>query len=86
MKLYTEEQLETAILETFFDCKITTHQRYKSYERIESDILKQLTPIKLPSDEEIRNESMEFYDNNGADIYFTQGAKWVIEQIKKQDK
>lgn len=72
MKLYTEEQVRNGL---------TTKNNILPIDLF----LEQMTPIELPSDEEIRKESMEFYDNNGADIYFIQGAKWVIEQIKNQD-
>lgn len=72
MKLYTEEQVRNGL---------TTKNNILPIDLF----LEQMTPIELPSDEEIRKESMEFYDNNGADFYFIQGAKWVIEQIKNQD-
>ena len=86
MKLYTEEQVRDAFdkgykyAQNILPASIEFHMQYVERE------INSLIPIELPSDEEIRKESMEFYDNNGADIYFIQGAKWVIEQIKQQDK
>ena len=50
------------------------------------EILKYYTPIELPSDEEVRVESMQFYDNNGSDIYFIQGAKWMLYKIQGGNK
>jgi hypothetical protein len=71
MKLYTEEQMNRAM------------DLHKANVKKES-IFDYFNPIELPSNEEIRKESIEFYDNNGADFYFLKGAKWVIEQIKRQ--
>lgn len=73
MKLYTEEQVKN-MLNSIGTLTEGGVDYYTS----------EMTPIELPSDEEIRKESIEFYDNNGADFYFIQGAKWVIEQIKQQ--
>ena len=49
-----------------------------------------LTPIELPSDEEIKNEAKKYTestpDNDPIRIMtFIQSAKWVLEQIKQQD-
>jgi hypothetical protein len=47
------------------------------------DYINSLTPIELPTDEEIEKlvgDGMHDYYKGG----FTEGAKWVIEQIKKQ--
>ena len=44
-----------------------------------------LTPIELPSDEEIEKEiNSDIHIKSDADFF--NGAKWVIEQIKQQDK
>lgn len=72
MKLYTEEQVKKAI--SFFT----------SNDVIKDKILTTLTPIELPSDEEIKERSLEGDDITGAESYEL-GAKWVIEQIKQQD-
>ena len=77
MKLYTEEQLQEAYNRGHMDGRLNN---------IDYSITDGFKPIELPSDEEIEEKSMEFYDNNGADIYFTSGAKWMKEQILNQNK
>jgi protoporphyrinogen oxidase len=74
MKLYTEEQVRKA-LKTYSDLsKVVT----------ENDVLKDLTHIELPSDEEIRNISIKYYVNKSACFYFEIGAKWMRDMY--QDK
>ena len=68
MKLYTEEEIRRTF--GFGLNEIS----FKGY-------MNAMKPISLPSDEEIREASDEFYDNNGADIYFIQGAKWMRDKI-----
>lgn len=47
--------------------------------------LNSLTPIELPSDEDIDKQSEIFNHVANRDIFFG-GAKWVINNIKQQDK
>ena len=80
MKLYTEEQVRqiaSTICLGRFDFNDTP-----------DDLVNELIPIELPSDEEIRTMSLP---TNVGDSYhseyikgFNYGAKWVIEQIKQQ--
>lgn len=67
MKLYTEEQLKEFFKEHYFF--------------MERD-LDNLTPIELPSDEDIEVDYI--YNRNGTARYFRDGAKWVINRIKEQ--
>ena len=48
------------------------------------DMLDSLIPIELPSDEEIWEKIEDFPYSIDYDTGFMQGAKWVIELIKKQ--
>ena len=82
MKLYTEEQVRKAI--DFF----------LSDETKKDKIIETLTPIELPSDENIE-EKAEFLfptvNRMGGPTYiahksFIEGAKWMKEQILKQNK
>ena len=82
MKLYTEEQVKRAI--DIAD---------DSADLLEYDeILSKLTPIELPSDEEIeKNNPYEYlvgskYYSPQNLKYWEEGAKWVIEHIKQQEK
>ena len=73
MKLYTEEQVKFAMqLATFTD---------DTYNQV----LEKLTPIQLPSDEEIGKDigsgMHDFYKGG-----FIEGAKWMKKQILNQNK
>lgn len=77
MKLYTKEQVIKAICEA---------RKMKSWWDLEfefdgEDIVKQLTPIELPSDDEI-----EKAPNNTFSDFFYHGAKWMKEQLLNQNK
>ena len=68
MKLYTEEQVKMAI---------QMGDKYHYLLETEEDgILKSLTPIELPSDEEIEKQS-EHEDTYSKKCAFTRGAKWM---------
>ena len=84
MKLYTEEQVIKIIERT---------KAYKSYSN--NQLIQTLTPIELPSDEEIGKEmdklpfSKHVDDglfNDGQLMGFELGAKWMKEQILNQNK
>lgn len=47
--------------------------------------INQMTPIELPSDDDIEFRSSYFKFEKYEQIFYN-GAKWVIEQIKQQDK
>ena len=73
MKLYTKEQMIQAIIRA----KVSNEYA----EEIVKNILSDLTPIELPSDEDIDKESNKWWSIHD----FRGGAKWVIEQIKQQE-
>ena len=80
MKLYTEEQLEIAMA--------YVHAYHESDTRLkDEEILKKLTPIQLPNDEEIREERLlQFPDSEYANrandrLAFYCGAKWIRSKI-----
>ena len=84
MKLYTEEQVREAFdngykyASTLRPTSIGEHYKY-----VENSI-KSLTPIELPSDEEIEEVSnirLLYPTDNSAN--FRLGAKWMKEQIFK---
>ena len=69
MKLYTEEQVIKILFTT------------KQWSNLSNDyLIASVTPIELPSDEEIRMQT-QFATN---DFYW--GAKWMKEQILNQNK
>ena len=68
MKLYTEEQVVRAI--------------ELSDGRSTDEVLAGLTPIELPSDEEIGKEaSVRHYGTNFKHV-FASGAKWMRDKIQ----
>ena len=86
MKLYTEEQLKKAI-ELAQECEHECGGVYFDYT--EKEIIDELTPIELPSDEEIKKVSQDRYGVDLINIYgileykaFNRGAKYVINKIQ----
>ena len=79
MKLYTEEVIKAAI-------QIGLREKYVDgmcSDEFVNNVIKYFTSIKLPTDEEIEElvgSGMHYYYKDG----FIDGAKYVIEQIKKQ--
>ena len=82
MKLYTEEQLRKA-LRTYLDLsKFLT----------ENDVIKEFTPIELPSDEEIKQEAERLYPLTGHVSIdsrnhlrkkgFINGMEWMRDKIQ----
>ena len=86
MKLYTEEQVRKAI----------SYARSISADNYENPpierVLNSITPIELPSYEEIREEGLlnfpnsEYVDRSNDRLAYYVGAKWIKEQILNQNK
>jgi hypothetical protein len=91
MKLFTEEQVKHAIqMARASQNLFTTPFIYDKYE-----ILEQLTPIELPSDEEIQKESKFKSNHNNSqavqfnpalNIVWVEGAKWMRDKIEGGNK
>jgi hypothetical protein len=92
MKLYTEEQVKDAYLQGWYDGSIGM-----AYTDRREDAFELLTPIELPSDEEIEKRAESYCDEvfstgmlHGASNHTRQGyiqsAKWMKEQILNQNK
>ena len=80
MKLYTEEQVRELVRNTYCG---------NFYDNdTPDDLVNELTPIELPSDEEIITASLPtLVGSSYSSEYikgFNDGTKWVIEQIKQQ--
>ena len=86
MKLYTEKQVR----EAFHDGIVYATMHPTSIQELDKcvqDAVDSLTPIELPSDEEIE----ELMNKNGYyeedyDNIWREGAKWMKEQILNQNK
>jgi hypothetical protein len=79
MKLYTEKQVMESI-KSGFRLAMETDGGLKEFQE---EFINSLTPIELPSDEEIELESKK-YGVHG--VLFSDGAKWIKEQILNQNK
>jgi len=82
MKLYTEEQVKMAIqMADKYNYLITSE---------ECDIVNSLTPIELPSDEEIIKimelDDMEFDEFDPYHLAHLEGAKWMRDKIQGGNK
>jgi hypothetical protein len=75
MKLYTEEQVMKIIGRT---------KAYKNFS--DNELLETLTPIELPSDEEIKDKSFNKFTQSNARTCFEEGAKWMKQHILNQNK
>ena len=80
MKLYTEEQILEFLKVRTVPC---THRII-----FDSEDLEELTPIELPSDEEIEEKcnSLDGYEFNSHENAFFGGAKWMRDKIKGGNK
>ena len=74
MKLYTEEQVKNFLKERTF-----------MTEDAIDKLCAPLTPIELPSDEEIKKEAEISFDDPDILVFYL-GAKWMKEQILNQSK
>ena len=85
MKLFTEEQVRHAIqMARASQNLFTTPFIYDKHE-----ILEQLTPIELPSDEELSEEPVDLFLGDPKSINnilkykaFQRGAKWMRDKIQ----
>lgn len=76
-KLYTEEQVMKAI-KLAQKCESDCGGIYFYYENA-PEIIDDLTPIELPTDEEIDNASLLISSER---MEFIKGAKWMRDKIK----
>jgi hypothetical protein len=92
MKLYTEEQVKRMLFD-LGDVLFNNNQNgiEEGEPAIHFDgIINEQTPIELPSDEEISEESMDVFwgDSNSLNHIlqykaFKRGAKWMRDKIQK---
>ena len=90
MKLYSEEQVRKAIELSLLNAKLFIHKGLgdDKYFPTLYEALKNLTPIELPSDEDIEQEAYYKVSDPTENPYasFKSGAKWIKEQILNQNK
>ena len=74
-KVYTEEQVRKAIALGYDWC----HQKHIPDDFMIDNFINSLTPIELPTDEEIKRNSMLW---GYAGEFYYKGAKWMRDKIK----
>ena len=79
MKLYTEEQVMKAFQRGSIYASVLNPTSMGEYNKYVQDTFNSLTPIELPSDEEIE-ETFTFYPQ------MIEGAKWMRDKILNQTK
>jgi len=87
IKLYTEEQVRVVYNLGFSDAN-------NNFGRKEDETINFLTPIELPSDEEIQDKGKWIFNNDGHTVFthyntvpsWIKGAEWMKEQILNQNK
>lgn len=75
-KLYTEEQVKKAI-ELARECEHECGGVY--FDHTEKEIVEELKPIELPSDEEIENYARQ---SGFVHPFVSRGAKWMRDKIQ----
>ena len=80
MKLYTEEQVRQSFIAGMEFIAVDPLK----YEQDANEYMDSLTPIELPSDKDIENVAEKTLSVNL--IGFITGAKWMKEQILKNNK
>ena len=82
MKIYTEEQVKDAfikgILKGMAGSTLSTYELFEMY-------ISEVTPIELPSDEEIVNETKDFMFEKNKEVFYN-GATGIKEHILNQNK
>lgn len=83
MKIYTEEDMRKAWNTAYIDALAIDEPDYKP--KFYDDFIQSVTPISLPSDEEIKQkiESLKGYVLIEKD-FFERGAYWMRDKISKQ--
>lgn len=88
MKIYTEENvIELINALKSIKLMLTAHPDYQHDIEFEDrviqidEVLEQITPIELPTDEDIKNEADSFYSLESYNLTFERGAKYVINKI-----
>lgn len=89
MKLYTEEELHKAFEDGYLYHAAVGLTKEEQFERQFRDTVYSLTPIELPTDEEIRKESHNYFMRGqlgfeaAADTEraFLRGVLWIRDKI-----
>lgn len=89
MKLYTEEHLKKAINRGYSSAMLEDY----TIKEITDNFLNTLTPIELPSDEEVSKVATIVYGGEDTAIHdilqykaFKRGAKYVINKLKEDNR
>jgi hypothetical protein len=83
MKLYTEEDLKRAIKKAYLGSMTPF-----SFGQVKNQILEKLTPIELPSDDELGKEGLKQWGNvhSVGVVGWIDGARWMRNKIQGGNK
>ena len=92
IKFYTEEQVITFVIELLWKIKTNNNDTFYNRETIKESLISiqeklNLTPIELPSDEEIDEALLlNWFAETIHKKMYIHGAKWMKKQILNQNK
>ena len=89
MQIIIQEYLKSEVKKMQHQCKNDWQCGYQNALNDVLHIIDELTPIELPSDEEIEKEAFQIPFNNTNEFYdksFIKGAEWMKQQILNQNK
>ena len=89
MQIIIQEHLKSEVQKMQHQCENDWQCGYQNALNDVLHIIDSLTPIELPSDNEIEEEAFQVPYNNTDKFYdesFIKGAKWMKEQILNQNK
>ena len=86
MQIIIQEYLKSEVKKMQHQCKNDWQCGYQNALNDVLHIIDELTPIELPSDEEIIIEASNRHYGTNFKHVFASGAKWMKEQILNQNK
>lgn len=86
MQIIIQEYLKSEVKKMQHQCKNDWQCGYQNALNDVLHIIDELTPIELPSDEEISIEASNRHYGTNFKHVFASGAKWMKEQILNQNK
>ena len=83
MKLYTENQILNAYYNGWHYRSVSfVNGEVGKFPFYRDEFINSLTPIELPSDDEIKQEADSYHGLESYNTTFVQGAKWMRDKIQ----
>lgn len=81
MQIIIQEHLKSEVQKMQHQCENDWQCGYQNALKDVLHIINSLTPIELPSNEEIKDKSFNNFAQSNARICFEEGAKWMKSKI-----